>query len=94
MTGNDESGTGSSTLAVAGGRPITPFLSNDEATSFLRLSPRTPDKYRGIGGGPPFLQIGEARLLQARRSRGLGRAQALRFYVRSGMAGERTLVQL
>lgn len=58
MTGNDESGTGSSTLAVAGGRPITPFLSNDEATSFLRLSPRTPEKYGVIGGGSPFYKLG------------------------------------
>nr|WP_245649157.1 helix-turn-helix domain-containing protein [Sphingomonas mali] len=37
---------------------MTPFFSNDEAASFLRLSPRTLEKYRVIGGGPPFYKLG------------------------------------
>lgn len=36
----------------------SPFLSNDEAAAFLRLSPRTLEKYRVIGGGPPFRKLG------------------------------------
>jgi helix-turn-helix protein len=36
----------------------SPFYSNDEAASFLRLSPRTLEKYRVIGGGPPFRKFG------------------------------------
>ncbi|ATE65770.1 DNA-binding protein [Rhizorhabdus dicambivorans] len=32
----------------------SPFLSNDEAASFLRLSPRTLEKFRVTGGGPKF----------------------------------------
>ena len=30
------------------------YLSNDEAADFLRLSPRTLEKLRVVGGGPPF----------------------------------------
>ena len=30
------------------------FLTNDEAAAFLRLSPRTLEKLRVVGGGPPF----------------------------------------
>jgi len=30
------------------------FLSNDEAADFLRLSLRTLEKLRVVGGGPPF----------------------------------------
>jgi hypothetical protein len=31
---------------------------NGEAAALLRLSPRTLEKYRVIGGGPPFLKLG------------------------------------
>jgi hypothetical protein len=34
------------------------FYSNDEAADFLRLSPRTLEKYRVRGGGPPFRKLG------------------------------------
>jgi len=36
----------------------SPFRTNDEAAEFLRLSPRTLEKYRVIGGGPPFRKFG------------------------------------
>lgn len=34
------------------------YLTNDEAAAFLRLSPRTLEKQRGIGGGPRFHKFG------------------------------------
>ncbi|SDO44558.1 helix-turn-helix transcriptional regulator [Pseudomonas jinjuensis] len=34
------------------------YLTNDEAAEFLRLSPRTLEKQRGIGGGPRFRKFG------------------------------------
>ncbi|MGI4813419.1 MAG: helix-turn-helix transcriptional regulator [Janthinobacterium lividum] len=39
---------------------LTPlrFLTNDEAAALLRLSPRTLEKHRVIGGGPRFRKFG------------------------------------
>ena len=34
------------------------YLTNDEAAKFLRLSPRTLEKQRVIGGGPRFRKFG------------------------------------
>ena len=34
------------------------YLNNDEAATFLRLSPRTLEKQRVIGGGPRFRKFG------------------------------------
>lgn len=34
------------------------YLSNDEAAEFLKLSPRTLEKQRVIGGGPKFRKFG------------------------------------
>ncbi|MGY8819986.1 MAG: helix-turn-helix domain-containing protein [Pseudomonadales bacterium] len=34
------------------------YLNNDEAADFLRLSPRTLEKQRVIGGGPRFRKFG------------------------------------
>ncbi|WP_425478640.1 helix-turn-helix domain-containing protein [Luteimonas marina] len=34
------------------------YLTNDEAAAFLRLSPRTLEKMRVIGGGPRFRKFG------------------------------------
>jgi Helix-turn-helix domain len=34
------------------------YLTNDEAADFLRLSPRTLEKHRVIGGGPRFRKFG------------------------------------
>lgn len=34
------------------------YLTNDEAASYLRLSPRTLEKQRVIGGGPKFRKFG------------------------------------
>ncbi len=41
-------------------RPTTQarYLTNDEAAEFLRLSPRTLEKLRVIGGGPRFRKFG------------------------------------
>ena len=44
--------------------PATPtaqparYLTNDEAADYLRLSPRTLEKQRVIGGGPKFRKFG------------------------------------
>lgn len=34
------------------------YLDNDEAAAFLRLSPRTLEKQRVVGGGPRFRKFG------------------------------------
>ncbi|WP_405121139.1 helix-turn-helix transcriptional regulator [Pseudomonas leptonychotis] len=34
------------------------YLTNAEAATYLRLSPRTLEKQRGIGGGPRFHKFG------------------------------------
>ena len=34
------------------------YLSNEEAADFLKLSPRTLEKQRVIGGGPRFRKFG------------------------------------
>ena len=34
------------------------FLTNDEAAAFLRLSPRTLEKQRVLGGGPRYRKFG------------------------------------
>ena len=45
--------------------PASPeFLTNDEAAAFLRLSPRTLEKQRVLGGGPRFRKFG-ARVVYA-----------------------------
>lgn len=40
------------------------FLTTDEAATFLRLSPRTLEKQRVLGGGPRFRKFG-ARVVYA-----------------------------
>ena len=37
---------------------VKTYLTNDEAAAFLRLSPRTLEKQRVIGGGPRFRKFG------------------------------------
>lgn len=39
-------------------KPPRRYLTNDEAAAFLRLSPRTLEKLRVIGGGPRFRKFG------------------------------------
>ena len=39
-------------------KPSVRYLTNDEAAEFLRLSPRTLEKQRVIGGGPRFRKFG------------------------------------
>jgi hypothetical protein len=34
------------------------YLNNDEAAGYLKLSPRTLEKFRVIGGGPRFRKLG------------------------------------
>jgi len=38
--------------------PTSPFLSNDQAAEYLKLSPRTLEKLRVVGGGPQFRKFG------------------------------------
>ena len=38
--------------------PQARYLTNDEAAAFLRLSPRTLEKQRVMGGGPRFHKFG------------------------------------
>lgn len=46
--------------AAAVAAPAQPqrYLTNDEAADYLRLSPRTLEKHRVIGGGPRFRKFG------------------------------------
>lgn len=44
------------TAATASAQPR--YLTNDEAAALLRLSPRTLEKQRVIGGGPRFRKFG------------------------------------
>ncbi|NYT80300.1 helix-turn-helix domain-containing protein [Alcaligenaceae bacterium] len=46
--------------AVPATAPAQPqrYLTNDEAADYLRLSPRTLEKQRVIGGGPKFRKFG------------------------------------
>lgn len=39
-------------------RALPRYLNNDEAAALLRLSPRTLEKLRVIGGGPRFRKFG------------------------------------
>jgi hypothetical protein len=47
-----------STSTPAGAVRPERYLTNDEAAAFLRLSPRTLEKQRVIGGGPRFRKFG------------------------------------
>lgn len=38
--------------------PPPRYLTNDEAATYLRLSPRTLEKQRVLGGGPRFRKFG------------------------------------
>ena len=38
--------------------PPCPYLSCEEAGQYLRVSPRTLEKFRVVGGGPPFRKFG------------------------------------
>ena len=44
--------------AVAATTQPSRYLNNDEAAAYLRLSPRTLEKQRVIGGGPRFRKFG------------------------------------
>jgi hypothetical protein len=39
-------------------KPAVVFLDNKQAADFLKLSPRTLEKHRVIGGGPRFRKFG------------------------------------
>lgn len=49
--------TGTSMQPAAAVQPQR-YLTNDEAAAYLRLSPRTLEKQRVIGGGPRFRKFG------------------------------------
>ena len=44
--------------AFSAPKPKPKYLTNEEAATFLRLSPRTLEKQRVIGGGPRFRKFG------------------------------------
>ena len=52
------SSTPEPTPATATAAPPPRYLTNDEAAAHLRLSPRTLEKLRVIGGGPRFHKFG------------------------------------
>ena len=54
----------SAVSAVPAAPAIPEFLTTDEAGAFLRLSPRTLEKQRVLGGGPRFRKFG-ARVVYA-----------------------------
>ena len=60
--------TAASAAPQPGAVPAAPanpeFLTTDEAGAFLRLSPRTLEKQRVLGGGPRFRKFG-ARVVYA-----------------------------
>ena len=43
---------------VLGAAPAARYLNNAEAAAYLRLSPRTLEKQRVLGGGPRFHKFG------------------------------------
>ena len=45
------------TVSTAAAQPQR-YLTNDEAAEYLRLSPRTLEKQRVLGGGPRFRKFG------------------------------------
>lgn len=51
------------TVSTAAAQPQR-YLTNDEAAEYLRLSPRTLEKQRVLGGGPRFRKFG-ARVVYA-----------------------------
>ena len=51
-----QSASPTTTAATASAQPR--YLTNDEAAALLRLSPRTLEKQRVIGGGPRFRKFG------------------------------------
>jgi hypothetical protein len=47
-----------SSLMASGSARAERYLTNEEAATFLRLSPRTLEKLRVLGGGPRFRKFG------------------------------------
>ena len=45
---------------------ISPLLTEREAANFLRLSPRSLQRFRAAGAGPAFVRAGPRRILYAR----------------------------
>jgi excisionase family DNA binding protein len=41
------------------------YLTNDEAAEYLRISPRTLEKLRGLGAGPAYRRHGRRRVAYA-----------------------------
>jgi hypothetical protein len=58
MSGYEKRSASSGDQDASRAAPDSPYYSNREAADFLRLSPRTLEKYRVIGGGPPFRKFG------------------------------------
>lgn len=47
-------------MDTAANQPDTVFLTTGEAGDFLKMSPRTLEKYRTHGGGPRFRKLGRS----------------------------------
>lgn len=47
-------------MDTAANEPVTVFLTTEEAGDFLKMSPRTLEKYRTHGGGPRFRKLGRS----------------------------------
>ncbi|MCB1505013.1 MAG: helix-turn-helix domain-containing protein [Hyphomicrobiaceae bacterium] len=45
-------------MTAAPARPDDVFLTTEEAAAFVRLSPRTLERFRVEGSGPPFCKAG------------------------------------
>jgi hypothetical protein len=61
------------------------LMTNGEAAALLRLSPRTLEKYRVIGGGPPFRKLGRRVFYTLTILRiGQGDGSAIRLPIRHG----------
>src|ERR1700682_6442192 len=58
VRGRCASPKGDAMLESTTARAAARYLTNDEAAEFLRLSPRTLEKQRVIGGGPRFRKFG------------------------------------
>ncbi len=81
------------------GQPIRPnlptYLTNQEADALLRLSPRTLEKQRVIGGGPSFRKFGRRVPYALEDLESLGRQEDVRQHRLGQMkrAGIRRLLQ-
>jgi len=56
----------SATTALNRSESGNPYLNTREAAGYLGISPRTLEKWRVVGGGPPFRVVGARAVRYAR----------------------------